>query len=157
MVSLLLDDQDDYGPVVSDFVIWCDSVTCVYMCQKQQIFPVILGKKAFSRSPLSLTMKLLNLLTILSILGWWWILHWNSAKSVVFFSKRVSSNCTFSESSYLLMLHTPPWHFPTDVLYSVLTFSTICWWGSLSVSDKSKLQKPVNICSKINGQQQLSS
>ena len=24
IVSLLLDDQDDHGPVVSDFVNWCD-------------------------------------------------------------------------------------------------------------------------------------
>ena len=33
----------------------------------------------------------------------------------------------------------------------------MCWWGNLSVSDKSKLKKQlVNICGKVIGQQQLS-
>ena len=39
---------------------------------------------------------------------------------------------------------------------SVLTISVVRWWGNLIISDKSKLQKLVNICSKITGWQQLS-
>ena len=41
-------------------------------------------------------------------------------------------------------------------IQSVLTFSMICWCSNVSVSDKNKLQKLVNICSKITDQQQPS-
>ena len=72
------------------------------------------------------------------------------------FSKWVSSDFTFLEKSDLLMLMKPCRHFSTDVLQSVLTLSIVCWQDNLRVSGKSKLQKLVNICSKITGQQQLS-
>ena len=72
------------------------------------------------------------------------------------FLKRVSSNCTFSENTDLLMLIKPFLHFYRCFVQSVLAFSIVCWWSNLKVSDKSKLQKLVNICSKITGQQQLS-
>ena len=39
---------------------------------------------------------------------------------------------------------------------SVLTFSIICWYGSLSVKNKNVLSKIVNVCSKIVGVRQES-
>ena len=47
--------------------------------------------------------------------------------------------------------------FDRSFLFRVyLTFSIIYWCGNLSVSGKKKLQKLVNICSRITGQQQPS-
>ena len=48
---------------------------------------------------------------------------------------------------------TVPTLFFSCFVQSVLSFSVMCWWGNRSVSDKCKLQKLVNICSKITGQQ----
>ena len=39
---------------------------------------------------------------------------------------------------------------------SVLTFSFMCWYGGLSVRNKSRLQKIVNVCGKIVGEKQES-
>ena len=41
-------------------------------------------------------------------------------------------------------------------IQSVLTFSFICWFGNVSQKDKNKLQRVVNISSKITGLKQTS-
>ena len=41
-------------------------------------------------------------------------------------------------------------------IQSVIGFACVCWYGSLSVSDKNTLQKQVNMCSKLIGKKQES-
>ena len=67
MVNLLLGDRADHRPVISDVVIWCaESYLCLSVSKTNKIFfPLILGNKAFNRSPLSFRMKLLTILSIL--------------------------------------------------------------------------------------------
>ena len=81
----------------------------------------------------------------------------NSAKKFTLFSKRgqqplhflrklVSSNV---DQTILTLFYR-------CFVRNVPTFSLICWWDNLSLSDKSKLEKLVKICSKITDQQILS-
>ena len=46
--------------------------------------------------------------------------------------------------------------FYKSCIQSVLTFSFICWFGNVSQKDKNKLQRVVNISSKITGLKQTS-
>jgi hypothetical protein len=46
--------------------------------------------------------------------------------------------------------------FYTSFIESVLTFSFICWYGSLCVRSKGVLDRVVNVCGKIVGVQQQS-
>ena len=46
--------------------------------------------------------------------------------------------------------------FSQSCIQSVLTFSLICWFGNVSMKDKNKLQRVVNISSKITGIKQTS-
>ena len=129
----------------------------VWMCQKQKIFPSISGGKALRLITPLFTAKLPNLLIIINTLELQLIIMLNSAKTVTSCSERANNDYIFLENSHLLTIdQTILTLFYRSFIQSVLTVSIICWCGNLSVSDKSKLQKLVNICSKIRGQQQPS-
>ena len=117
------------------------------MCQKQKIFsPLNLGKKAFNRSPLSFTIKLVGSVD-----------HYKYLGIVMDFKLKFSKNCDIIFKKGQQRLHflrklrsfnvdkTTLTLFCRCFVESVFTFSISCWWAILRLSDKSKLQL-INIC-----------
>ena len=76
---------------------------------------------------------------------------WSGTATAVSHTTNISSVFTASENLAPLTLIAPFCLFYKSCILSVLTFSFMCWFGKVSQKDKNKLQRVVNISSKISG------
>ena len=151
LLSLLQGDMDDHGNALPAFVSWCDDNHLdLNVSKTKMIFDF--RKKKSACTPCIIYDEAVEIVDSYKYLGTVFDcrLRWDVNTDVIV--KKCQQRLyllwklrSFSIDNTILSL------FYNSFIESVLTFSFICWFGNLSVHDRTSLNRIVNMCSKIIG------
>ena len=155
LLTLLRGEEDGHGDALSDFWDWCDSNFLEMNVSKTKEMIVDFRKtkvdviaSMIHNEPVEIVDSFKYLGTVFDNKLKWDV---NTEQVVkrgqqrVYLLRKLNS---FSVSSVILS------RFYQSFIESLLSFSFICWFNSLSVHDKNSLSSIVNLCSKIIGEKQ---
>lgn len=152
IVSLLSSDDSEHGPVVSDFIDWCKSSFLNINVAKTKEMCIDFRKNPTVISPVVMDNQAVELVQQYKYLG-------TVVDNKLCFEPHVDAVC--KKAHQRMHFYRKLRSFNVDTTFmrmfyscfieSVLTFSFICWHGSLSVKQKNRLQGIVKVCSKIAG------
>ncbi len=155
VVSLLEGDGLQHGPVVDDFVSWCDESFLQLNVTKTKDMLISFGKAPPCPVLTSINGTEIELVDSYKYLGV--VLDKKlcfdphvavTTKKVhqhLYFPRKMSS---FNVSSEMMTL------FYRSFIESVLIFCIIAWYGNLTVANKNRLGSLINVASKISGRRQ---
>ena len=152
LVGLILDDEISYRNNVSHFVSWCEKNFLLLNVKKTKELIINFRNCQTNVSPLRINGDSIEIINEYKYLGTIIDskLNWNSNTDAVF--KKCQQRLhllrklkSFNVNAGVLSL------FYRCFVESVLTFSFQCWYGSLSLTNKSRLEKVILIASKITG------
>ena len=157
LLSLLSNDEVGHGPVLNDFVAWCDRSYLCLNATKTKDMCIDFRKYPPSQSDTVIHDNKVEVVDEYKYLGTTIDnkLKWDRHCSVTYKKCQQRLYClrklrSFNIDNTILSM------FYKSCIQSVLTFSFICWFGNISQKDKNKLQRVVNISSKITGLKQTS-
>ena len=157
LLSLLSNDEVGHGPVLNDFVAWCDRSYLCLNATKTKDMCIDFRKYPPSQSDTVIHDNKVEVVDEYKYLGTTIDnkLKWDRHCSVTYKKCQQRLYClrklrSFNIDNTILSM------FYKSCIQSVLTFSFICWFGNVSQKDKNKLQRVVNISSKITGLKQTS-
>lgn len=152
IVSLLSSDDPEHGPVVNDFMDWCKSSflninveKTKEMCIDFRRNPTVISPVVMDNQPVELVQQYKYLGTVID--------------NKMCFESQVDAVCKKAHQHMHFLRKLRSFNVDTvfmEMFYScfiesVLTFSFICWHGSLSIKQKNRMQGIVKVCSKIVG------
>lgn len=152
IVSLLSNDDPVHGPVVREFIDWCfSSFMCINVSKTKEML-IDFRKNQSVISPLVIEDQAFELVHNYKYLGTniddklCFDFHVDAVckkahQRMYFYRKLQSFNV---DSTFMKMFYS-------CFIESVLTFSFICWYGLLTIKNKSRLRGIVRVCSKIAG------
>lgn len=155
IVSLLSGDEQDHGPVLSDFVKWCDDSSLHLNVSKTK--DMVIDFRKAPPPPTTTIIKGTNIELVenYKYLGVIidkklcfepWTDHLTKkVQQRMYFLRKMN---TFNVSSEMMTL------FYHAFIESVLMFCIVAWFGSLSQVNKNRLGSLVNVASKISGRKQ---
>ena len=150
IVSLLSHDDPVPGPVVEDFIQWCKSSFLTINVSKTKEMTIDFRKTCQVTVPLSINNQAVESVQQYKYLGTVIddrlnIRSMPCAKKAIqrmyFLRKLRNINI---DSKFMEMFYS-------CFIESVLTFAFICWFGSISLKNRNRLQGIVRVCSKIVG------
>ena len=152
LLSLLFNDETGHGPVLHDFVKWCDqSYLCLNVTNTKDMCI------DFRRDPPAQTDTVIHDNKVEVVDEYKYLgttidnkLRWDRHCTVTYKKCQQRLYClrklrSFNVDNTILSM------FYKSCIQSVLTFSFICWFGNVSQKDKNNLQRIVNISSKVSG------
>ena len=152
IVSLLSQKDCGHGPVLSDFVEWCETAFLNINVNKTKEMYI-----NFVRSPVSLPPALINSQAVDQVENYKYLGMVIDNK--LRFESQVDAVC--KKAHQLMYFYRKLRNFNLDTTFmkmfyscfieSILTFSFICWHGSLLEKGKNRLNDVVKVCSKIAG------
>ena len=155
ILSLLTGNQHVHGPALDVFVDWCDLSFLELNINKTQELIIDFRTREHACSKSVIHGKEVQIVSTYKYLGTVFDdkLTWDENTNAVikkcnqrlYFLRKLNS---FSVDKSILKL------FYSSFIESVLTFSFVCWFFSLSVKNRSSLHKVVNLCSKVIGVRQ---
>ena len=152
LLSLLYNDETGHGPVLHDFVEWCDQS---YLCLNETKTKDMCID--FRRDPPPQTDTVIHDNAVEMVDEYKYLgttidnkLRWDRHCTVTYKKCQERLYClrklrSFNVDNTILSM------FYKSCIQSVLTFSFICWFGNVSQKDKNSLQRIVNISSKVTG------
>ena len=155
--SLLSYDEVSHGPILNYFVAWCDRSYLCLNATKTKDMCIDFRKDPPPQSDTVIHDNKVEVVDEYKYLGTTINnkLKWDRHCSVTYKKCQQRFYClrklrsVNTDSTILSMFYK-------YCIHSVLTFSFICWFGNVSQKDKNKLQRVVNISSKITGLKQSS-
>ena len=159
LLSLLSNDEIGHGPVLNYFVAWCDRSYLCLNATKTKDMCIDFRKHPPSQSDTVIHDNKVEVVDEYKYLDKYLgttidnKLKWDRYCSVTYKKCQQRLYClrklrSFNIDNTILSM------FYKSCIQSVLTFSFICWFGNVSQKDKNKLQRVVNISSKITGLKQ---
>ena len=155
IVSLLDEDIIEHGPVVDDFILWCDESFLQLNVNKTKDMIISFRRTPISPSPTIIKGTEIEVVESYKYLGVTldnklsFDSHISSTSKKVqqrlFFLRKMRS---FNVSSVMMTL------FYRSFIESVLTFCIVAWYGNLTLSNKNRLSSLVKVASKISGRTQ---
>ena len=152
IVSLQESADLEYRNVVNSFISWCKENFLILNTKKTKEMIIDFRKASDSLEPISIDNDEIEIVTKYKYLGTVLDskLSWNDnvdylykkGQQRLFFLRRLNK---FGIDCSLMAL------FYKTFIQSILTFNLLCWFGNLSVQNKNKLYKIVNIARKIIG------
>ncbi len=152
IVSLLTGDENSHGPVVSNFLTWCDSAFLQVNIKKTKDMVIDFRSSPSSPQPTSVIGQMVEWASSYKYLG---LIIDNKLR----FDTHVEAVCkkgqqrlhclrrlsTFNISRTLMTMYYKSY------IESVLCFSICCWYGNVNVKHRNSLNCIVNQGSKILG------
>ena len=157
IVSLLHDQNTDHGPVVDYFVQWCIDAYLHLNVTKTKDMCIDFRKTQQSPQNTVINGDKVDFVQKYKYLGTFIDnkLTWEDNTDAIC-SKAAQRLFFLRKLNYFQVDNTILTLFYRSFIESVLTFSLVCWFGNMSVKNKNRLSRFVNICSKITGTQQAS-
>ncbi len=157
LISLLQEGEVDHGPVLEDFVEWCDNHFLKLNVLKTKDMAIDFRKNSPSTLPTIIKGSQVETVEYYKYLGTVIDKNLNHDLNTstickkglqrLYFLRRLN---TFNVDKTLMVL------FYKSFIESILTFCIISWYGNLTVQNKKCLSDIVKVASKIIGTQQLS-
>ena len=152
LLSLLFNEETGHGPVVEDFVDWCDK-SCLFRNVAKIKYMYI----DFRKDPPSQTDTVIHKDKVEVVDEYKYIgtiidsrLRWGCRCSATYNKCQHLLYCLRKLRSYNID-NTILFMFYKSFIESVLTFSFICWFGNVRQKDNNNLQRIVNTSSKVTG------
>ena len=151
-MSLLSSDDPEHGPVVSDFMHWCESSFLNINVAKTKemlidLTPSPISPVLMNDQSVEVVQQYKYLETVidnkLSFEPHDDAVCKKAHQRMYFYRKLRSFNV---DTTFMKMFYS-------CFIESVLTFCFVCWHGALSVKQKNRLQAIIKVCSKIAGTQ----
>ena len=152
IVSLLNNQDCTHGPVVNDFSAWCESSFLKINVLKTKELIVDFRKKPPPYPPVFIHGQAVDTVQQYKYLG-------TIIDSNLSFEANTDAICT--KAHQRMYFYRKLRSFKVDTTFmkifyscfieSILTFSFICWFGSLTAKDKNRLSSIVRMCGRIAG------
>ena len=147
-ILLVSDDTALLSLMLND---WCDRLYLCLNATKTKDMCIYFKKYSPSQSDTVIHDNKVEVVDEYKYLGTKLTITWSVTATAVSHTRNVSSVFNASENFALLTLIAPFCPCFINLVSSVLKFSFKCWFVNVSQKDKNKLQRVVNISSKITG------
>ena len=152
IVSLLSHDDPVPGPVVEDFIQWCKSSFLTINVSKTKEMTIDFRKSRPATVPLSINDQAVESVQQYKYLGTVIDDRLSFEHQIDAVCKKANQRMYFlrklrninMDSKFMEMFYS-------CFIESVLTFAFICWFGSINLKNRNRLQGIVRVCSKIVG------
>ena len=151
LVSLLLGDENEHGPILEEFISRCEVSNLLLNTSKTVEMPIDFRREPRPHST-TIRGQAIQTVTEYKYLGvvlddklkWdkWTDSIYKKGQQRIYFLKKLAS---FNVNHTMLKV------FYNSFVESVLTFGLICWFGNASETQKNTLRKIVSIASKVLG------
>ena len=149
-MSLLNSDECDHGPIVKDFIDWCKSSFLDINVSKTKEMHIDFRKNPSVISPVIINDQAVEVVKQYKYLG-------TIIDNKLTFEPQVDAVCL--KAHQRMYFYRKLRNFNVDRTFmkmfyscfieSVLTFSFVSWYGSITLKNKNRLQHIVKVCSKI--------
>ena len=154
-MSLLQGSESDHGNALTDFISWCDDNFLDLNVSKTKELIIDFRRNSNTAKECIIHKESVEIVTSYKYLGTIFDDHLKFDVNTEAIVKRGQQRIhllrklnSFSVSPVILC------RFYQSFIESLLSFSFICWFHSLTVKDRNSLNSIVNICSKITGVKQ---
>ncbi len=152
IVSLLHDDEDSHGPVVDDFLSWCNDAFLQLNVTKMKEICI-----DFRRTPPSVPNSEINGQKVEIISNYKYL--GTIIDDRLKFDLNTEMLCKKGQQHLYCLRKLARFHvdktlmkmFYCSYIESVISFSVICWYGNLCIRDKNSLGQIVKVASKVAG------
>ena len=155
LLSLLQGSESDHGNALTDFISWCDDNFLDLNVSKTKELIIDFRRNRNTAKECIIHKESMEIVTSYKYLGTIFDDHLKFDINTEAIVKRGQQRIhllrklnSFSVSPVILC------SFYQSFIESLLSFSFICWFHSLTVKDRNSLNSIVNICSKITGVKQ---
>lgn len=152
IVSLLSHDDPVPGPVVEDFILWCKSSFLTINVHKTKEMTIDFRKSRPVTVPLLISGQAVESVQQYKYLGTVIDDRLSFEHQVDAVCKKANQRLYFLRKLRNINIDTKFMKmFYSCFIESVLTFAFICWFGSINLKNRNRLQGIVRVCSKIVG------
>ena len=151
-MSLLSHDDPVPGPVVEDFIQWCKSSFLTINVSKTKEMMIDFRKTRPTTVPLSINDQAVESVQQYRYLGTVIDDRLSFEHQVDAVCKKANQRMYFLRKRRNINIDSKFMEmFYSCFIESVLTFAFICWFGSINLKNRNRLQGIVRVCSKIIG------
>ena len=157
IVSLLNGKESEHGPVLNDFIAWCDSAHLHLNVSKTKDMVIDYRRKSPPTQVTAINGQPVEVVGSYKYLG-------SIIDDRLNFNLNTENICKKGQQRLSCLRKLAKFNvdktimriFYKSYIESVLSFSVICWYGNLNVKDKASLAKVVKAAGKIIGAKQSS-
>ena len=153
IVSLLNGKESEHGPVLNDFIAWCDSAHLHLNVSKMKDMVIDYRRKSPPTQVTAINGQPVEVVGSYKYLG-------SIIDDRLNFNLNTENICKKGQQRLSCLRKLAKFNVDKTIMRifynieSVLSFSMLCWYGNLNVKDKASLTKIVKACGKIIGAKQ---